>query len=258
MLSALAREPHVGGIRRPNVGRWTTGAVLALSARTVVYTASDERGERCALKVRSFARDDEQSQARLVREIELTDAASIVGSPALLGYGSDDHGGYLATKLLDGGTLAEHNAARGGRFDLATALLLTERLLIVAERLHRLGIVHHEIQADNVFITAFGEVILLDYSAAEIAADPREDVYAIGALLFWMLAGTPLKATHPHNCDGLFIDDIAHLPCDVLDFIELAVSPEPQRRLASASVMRMALSSMRDAFSGLERQPHSD
>jgi serine/threonine-protein kinase len=257
MQSALAGGPMIEGCaRRAFAGRWTVECVLAASPCSAVYSATDERARRCALKVLSFARGDAASEERLLREIELTDAASCAGAPSLLGYGATDAGGgYLALELLAGSTLAEHSMARGGRFDLATALLLTERLLISAERLHQLGIVHRDIQPSNVFITSFGDVRLLDYSAAHASTDGCVDVAAIGAILYWLLSGSvpPMTANGCRN-EELFIDDIAHLPCDVIDFIELAVARDSGQRPADASIMRMALSSMRDAFCGLERR----
>lgn len=258
--------------------RWTIESVLSSTKRTSVYAASDRRGRRAALKVLGA----DASERRFAREIAHTDGASTVGSPALVGYGTTEVGSrYLALELLVGRTLEQHSVARGGRFDLATALLLTERLLTVVNNLHRVGIIHRDIHPGNVFITGFGDVRLLDYSAAtgvldsipsdgcavpgfappeqirgsEQPSDPRVDVFAVGALLFWMLAGSarPVARLSIGAAREFPVDHIAHLPSDVLDFLELALAFEPHRRLASAAVMHAVLAGMRHALSGLDR-----
>lgn len=261
---------------------WAVDAVLATSGETEVYAATHTRGHRGALKVWAAPLDDETCQERFLRELALTDEASVVGSPSVLGYGVTEGGRpYLALELLAGLTLAEHSAVRR-RFDVATALLLTERLLEVTEQLHALGIVHRDIHPTNVFITSFADVRLLDFSAAarigvyQLGApvrgvagfappeqlrsvgdpsDPRVDVFAIGAVLYWMLCGSAQKLSRwaEGTTSEMPIDDIAHLPGDVIDFLELALAREPPRRLGSARVMRVVLSSIRAAVSGLDR-----
>ncbi len=278
LSTARASGSSIASVGETVGNRWTIDALLSSSAGASVYAATDRRGRRAAIKVLSGV----ISEQRFAREIAHTDAASTVGSPALLGYGTTDDGvRYLVLELLTGKTLAQHSAARGGRFDLATALLLTERLLTIVRDLHRVGIIHRDIQPTNVFITGFGEVRLIDFSAAsgayeslrgdacgvpgfaapeqvrgvEQPGDPRVDVFAVGALLFWMLGGSerPIARLSAGATCEFPIEHIAHLPYDVLDFLELSLAFEPHRRLASAAVMHAVLTGMRHALSGLER-----
>lgn len=120
-------------------------------------------------------------------------------------YGVDDVGPYYTMELLEGADMRQsaplgYREACGYLCDIATSLAL----------LHSRRLIHRDLSATNVRKTADGHCKLLDFGAlasfgtapmivgtppaippealAEAALDQRADLYALGALAYWMLA----------------------------------------------------------------------
>ena len=139
-----------------------------------------------------------------------------------------------------GETLEHHVAARGGRFDLVTALAVTDRLLVAVGRLHANGVVHRQLQPATVRIVADGRLEIVEPRASagtEFAApeqDPNEsrsDLYSVGVLLVWMLTGRSRPADR----------ELQRYPPRVSAFLSMAVCPVARRRFATAAAMRRAV-----------------
>jgi serine/threonine protein kinase len=142
-------------------------------------------------------------------------------------------------------TLEKHVAARGGRFDLVTALAITDRLLVAVARLHAEGIVHRDLQPTCVRITSEGRLEIVKPGSCACSAfaapeqrtgggDPiesRSDLYSVGLILRWMLTGhvAPMER------------ELEHFPMRVGAFLAMAVSPIARRRFATAGAMRRAV-----------------
>jgi eukaryotic-like serine/threonine-protein kinase len=262
---------------------WHVDEILSDGDTATVYGVRHRRGRRGALKVWG----DRQSESSFVREVSHTDGASLAGSPELLAYGASEGMRYLIVDRVGGETLAAHSGARAGRFDLATALLIAERLAAIVERVHALGIVHRDVQPSNVLISDYGEIKLIDFSHAarssddlhDVAlpasafaapeqrsgdADPldvRGDVFGVGALLYWMLTGAlaPLRRLADGSDLMVSLDELGHLPLEVVDLVDAAVTREPHRRIASATRLRRKLAGVREGSNGLvfiERDPN--
>ncbi|HEY6546967.1 MAG TPA: serine/threonine-protein kinase, partial [Vicinamibacteria bacterium] len=194
----------------------------------IVYEAHDERLER-SLAIKVIARDaaDETTIRRFWREAR---AAAAVNHPNVCQlYELGEHEGslYIAMELLEGEPLAER--LRKGALPLAEAMPIAFGMLAALEALHARGLVHRDLKPSNVFLTPHG-VKLLDFGLARKAVsvgsltgnldsgpseltrpgmilgtprymapeqvrgdevDGRADLFAVGAILFEMLAGRP-------------------------------------------------------------------
>src|SRR5215470_105453 len=135
-----------------------------------VYRARDTRlGREIALKV---VNEVFSTDAELVRRIE--QEAQLAGSlnhPNLISVydvGLHDGSPYFVTELLDGESL-RHRLSRG-RIPLSTALDWASQMASGLAAAHGKGIIHRDVKPDNVFVTADGQVKLLDFGIAKLAA----------------------------------------------------------------------------------------
>jgi serine/threonine protein kinase len=156
----------------------------------VVYAARDtELDRRVALKVMDAAWAGE---ARLIARLEHPGIVPVYEAGTL-----PDGRAFYAMKLVAG--------ARADRY-VAGNPSLGERLRVVArvgEALayaHSCGVLHRDLKPQNVMVGPFGEVYVMDWGVEGVAGTPafrapespldqRSDVYALGALVRFVLPG---------------------------------------------------------------------
>ncbi|PYS47764.1 MAG: hypothetical protein DMF68_15240 [Acidobacteria bacterium] len=95
---------------------------------------------------------------------------------------------YLVMEYVEGGTLDEEVAARGGRLSLDKILQIVEAVASVLDAAHEQGVVHRDLKPSNIMITNRGTVKLLDLGVAKVTdmEDSATQLTATGQLL-----GTP-------------------------------------------------------------------
>jgi serine/threonine protein kinase len=170
--------------------RYRLEAEIGRGGMGVVYAAHDrDLDRRVALKVMDAALSGE---ARLIARLEHPAIVPVYETGAL-----PDGRVFYAMKLVAGARLDRH---------LQTNPSLGERLRIiqrVAEALdfaHAQGVPHRDLKPQNVMVGAFGEVYVMDWGVAGVAGTPafrapegaldaRSDIYALGALLRFVLVG---------------------------------------------------------------------
>ena len=192
---------------------------------------------------------------------------------------------YIVMELLGGEPLSRR-LDRERRLPVPVALAFTIQILEALESAHALGVVHRDLKPDNIFVvpgpgggpllklidfgiaklksndpktknlTAFGVVMgTPEYMAPEQAfsadrADARSDIYAVGVLLYEMLAGSrPASgdeaqsvAAKVHRGEIVPLVHIApHVPRELAGLVHRAMAPRPELRFASATEMLTAL-----------------
>ena len=210
------------------LGRYVIERMLGEGGMGVVYAAHDERLQRTiALKTLSSPADDDAARQRLWREAR---AAASVNHPnicQLYEIGEAEGQLFIAMELLEGEPLSDRLSR--GALTVSEMVPIGLSVLAALSALHARGIVHRDLKPSNVFLTAHG-VKLLDFGLARPAdpalaqsldssgnltrtgmligtpgymapeqlmaesLDARTDLFAVGAILFEMLAGRPAFA----------------------------------------------------------------
>jgi tRNA A-37 threonylcarbamoyl transferase component Bud32 len=212
MRDDRAMEPCKAELAQPGhtiAGRYVIEGVLGSGGMGAVYRVLDTNtGRRCALK-RARAREGgsiERRQRLLEREYYTLAQLAHPRIIAVYDYGVDADGPYYTMELLDGADLSSLGAVPWPEVcailrDVASSLAI----------LHSRGLLHRDVSAHNVRYAAGGAAKLIDfgglcsvgvdvdvvgtppYIAPEAlqmqALDARCDLYALGALGYWLLTG---------------------------------------------------------------------
>jgi serine/threonine protein kinase/tetratricopeptide (TPR) repeat protein len=204
------------------IGHYAIARKLGAGGMGVVYQAYDERLQRTiALKMMLGLEHDETVRKRFWREAR---AAASVNHPnvcQIYDVGEENGNMFITMELLEGEPLTEQLTR--GPLGIDQAVPIASDMLAALGAIHTRGIIHRDLKPSNVFVTRHG-VKLLDfglarpevdhpldsaigltrtgivigtprYMAPELVTgepvDARADLFAVGAILFEMLAGRP-------------------------------------------------------------------
>ncbi len=262
--------------------RYELGAALGEGGMADVVEAYDRKLDRAvAVKVLRDVRDPRAIE-RFLREAK--HAAGFSHPNVVTVYDVGEVGGKpaLVMERVDGRTLAQV-LAEDGRMPVDRALAATDSILAGLDAAHQQGLVHRDVKPANVLIGRDGRVKLADFGIATALNDsgagltatgqmigtptylsPEQvdgrrasastDLYAVGVVLYEMLAGVP-----PFRADHAVGVALAHrdqpvppleahrsdLPAGLIAVVDRALEKDPADRFTSAREMRVALDAAR-------------
>ena len=294
------RDDPIDRLRSALAGRYAVEWEVGRGGMSRVYAARDLRhGRRVAIKVLRPELATILGADRFLREIEI--AARLQHPHILPLFDSGEAGDLLfyVMPFVTGETLRAR-LARMGRLTIADAARIGREVTDALGYAHREGVVHRDIKPENVMLGA-GHAYVMDfgiakalseatdhseitsagltlgtpaYMAPEQAAaaptvDHRADVYALGTLLYEMLAGhTPFSDS---TAQRIFARQMTEAPAPIqgerpdtpdamAQGIERALEKDPDRRWQTAGELLPAIeaglaSATVDAPEPLPRRP---
>ena len=198
---------------------------------------------------------------------------------------SDGHA-YIVMELLEGEPLS-NVLDRQRRLPVNTACEYTVQVLEALEAAHSLGVVHRDLKPENVFVTFAGGrpvLKLIDFGIAKARRDPRQknltvagvvmgtaeymapeqarsadlvdpraDLYAVGVMLYEMIAGArPVRGDSGQDARVIalkvergevipLVQAAPETPRDIAGHVHHAMAARPDMRFSTATEMRLAI-----------------
>ncbi|HZU95091.1 MAG TPA: protein kinase, partial [Planctomycetota bacterium] len=263
------------------LGRYTVEREIGRGGMGAVYRGRAPDGRPVAIKLllRPGSRD---AAARFDRERRLL-AEIGHGFVPLLDAGATAQGPYLVMPFVGGGTLRDR--IERGPMPLDEAVSLGTALATAMGRAHAQGVVHRDLKPENVLFTETGFPLIADLGLAKHFSDegggeksvslsktgesigtagymapeqindaksagPPADVFALGAILYEMLTGTPAFAgdtmhqRHAKVASGTF-EPVrrarSEVPKWLARVVERSLAPRQGARYADGNELAAAL-----------------
>ena len=224
----LAEEARQAVIQLKQLGQYTLEEKLGEGGMGVVYKARHAMLHRpTAVKFLNADKTNEKSIKRFEREVQLTSQLNHPNTIAIYDYGRTPEGVfYYAMEYLDGINLEDLVARHGPQPEGRVIHILRQVCGSLAEA-HSIGLIHRDVKPANILLNVrggqFDVVKLLDFGLVKVSetsnaalvtnaggvvgtplymspeaykspdkVDARSDLYAVGAVGYFLLTGTPL------------------------------------------------------------------
>ena len=153
--------------------RYAYFTTIAKGGKSLIQSCKDLHLGRvvCYKSLRPEFADDPIEQKRLLREARVSAMLQHPNTMPTYELGRDQKGHYYFTmKLVHGYTFREIMNYRE-RYDLSQLLDIVIQVAYALEYAHTHGVVHRDINPDNILVGPFGEVLLLDWGLAKVRSE---------------------------------------------------------------------------------------
>jgi serine/threonine-protein kinase len=259
------------------VGPYLIQGEIGRGGMGVVYRAYDPRLRRdVALKFLPGAwNQDHDAKGRFINEARAASALDHPHTCPVYDIGSTEDGrSYIAMAYCAGGSLAQQLAS--GPLPIDRAVEIAVSVASALDRAHNAGIIHRDIKPGNIAFTEHGYARVLDFGVAVLgtgewatpsiaagtpaymapeqvrgdAVDRRTDVWALGVVLFEMLAGRrAFSGSRREVTDAILTGEPNDLrawrpevPPALAAAVRKAISTNPDDRFATAAEFSAAIS----------------
>jgi len=286
--TALRRQAFEARREAQQVGAYTLGRKLGEGGMGEVFLAEHRLMKRpCAVKfIRAELAAEASTAARFEREVRAMTALTHFHTVKVYDYGRADDGAfYYVMEYLAGPTLDRLVRDRGPLAPARAVYLLRQLCGALAEA-HAAGMVHRDLKPSNIIVATLGGehdvAKLLDFglvqdlgsssadarltqtgtvlgtpaymcpeqAGGEAGLDARGDIYSLGAVAFFALAGRPpfeaasigkLLAAHLTQTPPLVTEVRKDVPADLAAVVAQCLAKNPIDRYASAADLDAAL-----------------
>jgi len=274
------------------VGKYQIRGELGRGGMATVFEAWDPTFDRkVALKVLpDELLHDGTFRQRFEREAKTIAALEHPAIVPVYDYGEADTKVFLAMRYMGGGSLADK--LRAGRLTAPAIARIYERVAPALDLAHGKGVTHRDLKPGNILFDDNGEPYVSDFGIAKLAIssntelthggvigtpsymspeqargerlDGRSDIYAMGVMLFEMLAGslpyrseTPTGLMMKHILDPIpRLNSVAPgLPGAWQAVIDRAMAKRPEDRYANMASLANDLRAIADGRSMTSTPP---
>lgn len=254
---------------------------IGSSGMATVYRAIDPNSNR-EVAIKLLPRVWMQNlrfRARFEKELRIISSLEHPAIVPVYGSGEEDGQLYFVMRYMAGGSLSR--LLKGGNLSLRKTAGIIERIAPGLDYAHKKGIVHRDLNPDNILFGSNDNPYLSDFGVAKITeavysdkesdivvgtpayvspeqatgdndkVDARSDIYGLGVLVYQMLTGkqpfsadTTIKVLVKHLTEPVpnILDANPNLPAALETIIKTAMAKKKENRFQSVLEFANALS----------------